>query len=202
MKIPFYFDYTCPWAYIGNGRVEAYFADLNVHIDYRPVYLKQLKEPMVGPAVESRQTYGPRKARYFEYNRDLIAAACGVPFGDPQQRIRADTALLLKAALVAREAGCFKTFHPLAFAARWLNGLDVANPEVVAGLLEASGVEPINGLKEAESQAFDQRLKEATDDAIAQGVFGVPSIVVDDHVLWGNDHFEVAYYLIRKHLSA
>ena len=26
MQIPFYFDYACPWAYLGSCRVEAYFA--------------------------------------------------------------------------------------------------------------------------------------------------------------------------------
>ena len=102
MRIPFYYDYTCPWAYIGSCRVEAYFADLDVSIDFRPVYLKQLKEPMLGPATESKQTYGPRKTRYYEHNRDYIAESCGARFGPADKRIRADTALALKAALVAQ----------------------------------------------------------------------------------------------------
>lgn len=198
MNIPFYYDYTCPWAYIGSSRVEAYFADLGVTVDYRPVYLKQLKEPMVGPAAESRQSYGPRKSRYYEHNRDYIAESCGVHFGEPDQRIRADTALLLKAALVARDAGCFKAFHPRAFAARWCNGLDVSQPQVVASLLGEAGADADRALEEALSPALDQRLSEATEVAIGAGVFGVPTLVVDGRILWGNDHFEVARYFIAR----
>ena len=39
MQIPFYYDYACPWAYLGSCRVEAYFRDLGVEIDFRPVIL-------------------------------------------------------------------------------------------------------------------------------------------------------------------
>ncbi len=37
MQIPFYFDYACPFAYLGSCRVESYFGDLGVEIDFRPV---------------------------------------------------------------------------------------------------------------------------------------------------------------------
>ena len=39
MQLPFYFDYACPWAYLGSCRVEAYFRDLGATIDFRPVNL-------------------------------------------------------------------------------------------------------------------------------------------------------------------
>ncbi len=198
MKVPFYFDYTCPWAYIGSCRVEAYFADLGVNIDFRPVYLKKLKEPMLGPPSENKQTYRPRKASYFKHNRDYIAQACGAPFGDEDKRIRADTALLLKAALVAQDAGRFEHFHPLAYQARWLNGLDVSEPEVVASLLNLAGIDSELGLHEAMSTKFDQRLNEVTDAAISAGVFGVPTLVVGKRIFWGNDHFEVARHFLSQ----
>ena len=198
MNVPFYFDYTCPWAYIGSCRVEAYFANLGVNIDFRPVYLKKLKEPMVGPKPQTQQTYGPRKKRYFEHNRDYIAQACGARFGDEDKRIRADTALLLKAALVAQDAGCFKNFHPLAYQARWLNGLDVSQPEVVADLFSKAGIDSQAAVEEAMSPALDRRLNEVTDAAISTGVFGVPTLVVGERIFWGNDHFEVARYFLSE----
>ncbi len=202
MPIPFYFDYTCPWAYIGSRRIEAYFSDLGVSIDYRPVYLKQLKEPMLGPATESSQTYGPRKARYYEHNRDYIAESCGAQFGDADKRIRADTALALKAALVAQDAGCFRPYHRGAYSARWRDGLDISQPQVIATLLEDAGIDAERGLAEALSPALDQRLKQATEAAIDEGVFGVPTLVIGGRIFWGNDHFEVAHYFLAKDLSA
>ena len=49
MEIPFYYDYACPWAYLGSCRVEAYFQDLGVTIDFRPVNLAALREPEAVP---------------------------------------------------------------------------------------------------------------------------------------------------------
>ena len=108
MKIPFFYDYTCPWAYIGSVRVEDYFAGPEVSIDFRPVYLKQMKEPMVGPEPTGERSYGPRKARYYAQLRSNWAACCGAEFGDPERLVRADTALLLKGALIARDERRFR----------------------------------------------------------------------------------------------
>ena len=44
MKIPFYFDYACPWAYLASCRAESYFRDLGVEIDFRPIRLADLTE--------------------------------------------------------------------------------------------------------------------------------------------------------------
>ena len=44
VKIPFYFDYACPWAYLASCRAESYFQDLGAEIDFRPVRLADLAE--------------------------------------------------------------------------------------------------------------------------------------------------------------
>ncbi len=198
MKIPFFYDYTCPWAYIGSVRVEDYFAGQEVSIDFLPVYLKQMKEPMVGPEPAGERSYGPRKARYYAQLRSNWAACCGAEFGDPERLVRADTALLLKGALIARDERRFREYHYPAYRARWVDGDDVSEPSVVHGLLERAGLDADACLERARSPALDQRLRAVTDDAMALGVFGIPTIVVADRVLWGNDQFEMAGYFIQQ----
>lgn len=198
MKIPFFYDYTCPWAYIGSARVEAYFASQSVKIDFRPVYLKQMKEPMVGPEPAGERTYGPRKARYYAELRSNWAECCGVEFGDPDTLVRADTALLLKAALVAQELGHFREYHYPAYRARWVDGDDVSQPSVVHRLLGNAGLNADACLEKAESAELEERLRAVTEEAMALGVFGVPTIVVADRVIWGNDQLEMARYFVER----
>ena len=198
MKIPFFYDYTCPWAYIGSVRVDDYFAGQEVSIDFLPVYLKQMKEPMVGPEPAGERSYGPRKARYYPQLRSNWAACCGAEFGDPERLVRADTALLLKGALIARDERRFREYHYPAYRARWVDGDDVSEPSVVYGLLERAGLDADACLERARSPELDQRLRAVTDDAMALGVFGIPTIVVADRVLWGNDQFEMAGYFIQQ----
>jgi len=198
MNIPFFYDYTCPWAYIGSARVEAYFADQGVSIEFRPVYLKQMKEPMVGPEPVGERHYGPRKASYYAQLRRNWAESCGVEFGDPEKLVRADTALLLKGALVAGDEQRFREYHYPAYRARWIDGDDVSEPSVVHGILQQAGLKADACLEKARSQELDQRLHAVTKDAMALGVFGVPTIVVADRVVWGNDQFEMASHFIEQ----
>lgn len=202
MKIPFFFDYTCPWAYIGSARVEAYFSDQGVEVDFRPVYLKQMKEPMVGPAPVGEQSYGPRKTSYYARLRSNWAECCGVELGDADKLIRSDTALLLKGALVARSEQRFREYHYPAYRARWVDGDDVSQASVVHRLLGQAGLDANACLKKAESAEYDQKLSAVTEEAMAQGVFGVPTIVVAGRVLWGNDQFEMARFFVEQTVPA
>ena len=202
MNIPFFYDYTCPWAYIGSARVEAYFADQGVSIDFRPVYLKQMKEPMVGPEPVGERRYGPRKARYYAQLRSNWAESCGCEFGDPERLVRADTALLLKGALVAQDEQRFREYHYPAYRARWVDEQDVSQPSVVRGLLQQAGLDADACIERASSPELDQRLRAVTDEAMSLGVFGIPTIVVADRVVWGNDQFEMAGYFVEQEKQA
>ena len=202
MRIPLFFDYTCPWAYIGSARAEAYFADQDVEIDFRPVYLKKMKEPMVGPEPVGEQSYGPRKARYYAQLRANWAECCGVEIGDADKLIRTDTALLLKGALVAQDEGRFREYHYPAYRARWVDGDDVSRAPVVHRLLKQASLDADACLEKAQSAEYDERLSAATEDAMALGVFGVPTIVVAGRVLWGNDQFEMARFFIEQAVAA
>ena len=202
MTIPLFFDYTCPWAYIGSARAEAYFADQGIAVDFKPVYLKQMKEPMIGPEPVGERSYGPRKASYYARLRSNWAESCGVAFGDADKLVRADTALLLKGALVAREQQRLREYHYPAYRARWVDGDDVSQPAVVHRLLEQAGLDGDQCLEKAQGGEFDQKLSAVTEEAMALGVFGVPTIVIDGRVLWGNDQFEMARHFIEQAVSA
>lgn len=47
-------------------------------------------------------------------------------------------------------------------------------------------IEP-NSLAAASTPAAKQRIHDNTDAAIASGIFGVPTILIDGELFWGND---------------
>lgn len=195
MKIPFYFDYACPWAYLGSCRVESYFRDLGVQIDFRPVRLADLTESQGKKGLPP----GERKRRW--YVSDLLAWAemVGAELApiDPD-RPRPDTRLLLQAALVARDRGVFRDFHYPAYQARWAEALPVDDPEVVRGLLRRAGLDADAALEEARSEALACRLDSDTRAAIERGVFGVPTLFVGERMFFGNDRFELVRHFVEK----
>jgi 2-hydroxychromene-2-carboxylate isomerase len=194
MKIPFYFDYACPWAYLASCRVESYFRDLGVGLEFRPVRLADLTE-IKG---EKGLPPGERKQRWYVSDlrawAEMVGAELSLKAGSP----RPDTRLLLQAALVARDRGVFREFHRPAYRARWAEALPVDDPEVVRSLLQGAGLEADEALEEARSDSVAERLDAETRAAIERGVFGVPTIFVGEQMFFGNDRFELARHFIEK----
>jgi 2-hydroxychromene-2-carboxylate isomerase len=195
MQLPFYFDYACPWAYMGSCRVEAYFADLGVEIDFRPVHLATLREPTAGQAPPA----GERKNRWYMGDLQAWSEMIGADVDtSPRDLITRPTRLALKAALVAKDAGRFREYHYPAYRARWAEARDVSERDVIRGLLAGAGLDADAALARAESPDLDARLDRDTRDAIDRGVFGVPTIFVGDRMFWGNDRFELARFFVEK----
>jgi 2-hydroxychromene-2-carboxylate isomerase len=194
MKLPFYFDYACPWAYLGSSRAEAYFAEVGAEIDFRPVYLTDLREPGGGQLPEM----GERKKR--NYRNDLLhwAEFCGAQLSPEAGKARPDTRLLLQCALVAQDERRFREFHYPAYRARWAEPRDVADESVLRGLLRGAGLDAEAALARAKSPEVAKRLDDETQRAIQRGVFGVPTVFVGDEMFWGNDRFELAKYYVMK----
>ncbi len=194
MKIPFYFDYACPWAYLASCRAESYFQDLGVEIDFRPVRLADLTETKG----EKGLPPGERKRRWYVSDllawAELVGAELSLEAGSP----RPDTRLLLRAALVAESGGVFRNFHYPAYRARWAEVQPVDDPAVVRALLQGAGLDADAALAEAQSDALVERLDGDTRAAIERGVFGVPTLFVGDRMFFGNDRFELARHFVEK----
>jgi 2-hydroxychromene-2-carboxylate isomerase len=196
VRIPFYFDYACPWAYLASSRAEAYFRGLGVELDFLPVSLRILHEP--APEGSGRAKLGPRKQANFAADLRHWAEMIGAEFAAQQPAQRPDSTLLLQAALVAKDAGRFREFHHPAYRARWAEGRDVSQPEVVQGLLERAGLDGAEALARARSPELAARLEAESRAAVERGVFGVPTLFVGGEMFWGNDRFELARYYIEK----
>lgn len=195
MLLPFYFDYACPWAYLGSCRAEAYFRDLGAEIDFKPVQLRRLREPAAGPAPE----LGPRKQRNaasdFRHWAELVGAEVAP---DARALYRADTALALRCALVAKETPRFRDLHHAIYRARWAEARDVGQESVLREILRGVGLDAAALLARAKAPELEAQLAQETDVAIARGVFGVPTVFVGDEMFWGNDRFELVRFYLQK----
>ena len=195
MQMPFYFDYACPWAYMGSCRVEAYFADLGALVDFRPIHLATARETTAGQAPAP----GERKSRWLAADIQAWSELTGADLDtSPRHLIQRSTRLALAAALVAKDAGRFREFHYPAYRARWAQARDLSEREVVRELLAGAGLDAEAALARAESPELGKRLDRETADAMARGVFGVPTVFVGDRMFWGNDRFELARFFLEK----
>ncbi|MEO6419082.1 MAG: DsbA family protein, partial [Polyangiaceae bacterium] len=69
----------------------------------------------------------------------------------------------------------------------WGGGGGVTDPEHVAAIATRAGLDGPAAVKEANEPAAKDRVRTETERAIELGIFGVPTVTVDDESFWGVD---------------
>ncbi len=180
MTITAYTDLRSPYTFVAKAEVYRWEEDFGVAVDWWP-YTTPLEEAF-GPA-EGRDERQLRKIRYSYMNVRRLGAAQGLTIRGTKRIFDPTPAHV--GLLQARDDGVFRAFHDLAFERVFRRELDPDDPaHIRAALAEAGGDVDAwsrrlrNGA--AELEAIDRR-------AEAQGVFGVPSFILDGELFWGAD---------------
>ena len=180
ITITAYTDLRSPYTFVAKAEVYRWEEDFGVAVDWWP-YTTPLEEAF-GPA-EGRDERQLRKIRYSYMNVRRLGAAQGLTIRGTKRIFDPTPAHV--GLLQARDDGVFRAFHDLAFERVFRRELDPDDPaRVRAALAETGGDVDAwsrrlrNGA--AELEAIDRR-------AEAQGVFGVPSFILDGELFWGGD---------------
>ena len=178
--ITFYFDFISPYAYLAFDELPRALAGLSYSVRYKPVFFGGLLQHtgQLGPAEL------PGKREWVYRQTQWLAHTKGIPFAMPAAH-PFNPLPLLRLAVATDPAGepnryvCETIFRHV-----WVGGADAADPVRIADLAAALHTARAPYL---EPQAAKDRLTQHTQEAIAAGVFGVPSYAVDDRVFWGLD---------------
>jgi predicted DsbA family dithiol-disulfide isomerase len=155
-------DYICPWCYLGQDRT-ALLRSLGVAVTARPFELH--------PGLPTAGL--PLNRRYSK-----IAAACeeaGLPFNPPTAVSNSRRALLTAEAVRLNAPDAFDDLDRRLFAAYFVDGLNLGDPDVLDDLVVASGAGPV--------ELDPKLLKASMDEAYDAGVSGTPAWWIDDRLM-------------------
>lgn len=184
-SVELYFDFISPFAYLAWQRVHRVVGDHGRELVLRPVLFAALLDHwgQLGPAEI------PPKREYIFKQVLRRAHALGVPLAPPP-RHPFNPLLSLRLAALSLEPGPRRALIDLLFRAAWAGGPGVDDPAVVATLLGDAGFDADALLAQATDAEHKRALIAATKDALARGVFGVPTMVVDGELFWGEDSLD------------
>lgn len=174
-KATWYFDFISPFAYLQLARLPELPNDL--HITTVPVVFGGLLKHwgQLGPAEvppKRRFVY-----RFFQWNADRL----GIPFAMPPRHPYNP----LPSLRLCVAAGAGIDHVRAVFEVIYGQGLQPDEPEGIEAMAKALDIsDPDAAISDPQVR---DALRENTDLAIAQGVFGVPTFVVDEQVFWGGD---------------
>ncbi len=187
--LDFWYEFASTYSYPAAARIERLAAAAGVAVIWRPFLL--------GP-IFARQGWSdspfnlyPAKGRYMWRDLERICAAENLPLRRPSAFPR-NGLLAARAALVAADEGWVAPFTRAVYHANFAEDRDIAAPEVIGAIVAALGHPAPAVLERATSPAIKERLKAATEEAMARGIFGAPSITVGDELFWGNDRLDQA----------
>jgi 2-hydroxychromene-2-carboxylate isomerase len=122
------------------------------------------------------------------------AAARGLPSlrWPPGWPDRSYSLLPLRAAMVAAAHGRLEPFSEGVYRLMFVEGRELSEPGPVLEAAAAAGLDPGAVRAGLDDTAVKGRLRDYTEDAIARGVTGVPTIAVGDALFWGDDRLESA----------
>jgi len=178
-----YFDFISPYSYLQCQRLDA----LPLAIRPRPVLFAGLLQHWghKGPVeMASKRTFTYRQVVW-------LAQRDGVPLRfPPTHPFNPIKPLRLAIAL----GGDLETIRAI-YRYIWARGNEAGTDEGFAGLCTALGV--ADGEARIAQPAVKEQLRRNGEDAIAAGVFGVPTLVVDRQLFWGYDATAMALDYLR-----
>jgi len=184
MTPEFLYDFNSPYAYLAAARIDEVIANARWQpIAFAFLLVAQQREPWSFPGKPERQP-GSEECERRARERGLPPMTW--PEGWPQQSYTIEP---LRVALVADEHGLLREYSMAAYARNFVTGTGLQGD---APLEVAEEVGLDRAAVEAGLPAAKERLRAATDAAIAAGVHGVPTVVVGDDKFWGDDQLEAA----------
>jgi 2-hydroxychromene-2-carboxylate isomerase len=184
----FYFDLGSPYAYLTAERISGLFTEAGLEQpEWQPILLGGLFKRF------GRDSWanGPgRDEGMAEVERR--ASAYGLPPLVWPEPWPGNTLFAMRTATFAKQTGRTVSFALAAFRQAFAAGRDLSDPDNVLLAAAACELHPKALLKAGETEVVKGALRETTDMAAELGVRGVPSLLVDGEVFWGDDKLEEA----------
>jgi 2-hydroxychromene-2-carboxylate isomerase len=181
-SVDLYFDFVSPYSYLAMTQVQEFGIGSNVHWVLRPVVYGALLDAngLVGPAEVAS------KRRYTFQDVSRAAILLGVPLiGPPAHPFRSLEALRTVCLFQDSSAG-LRLCVALSRAC-WGEGRDVSSVEVIADVVATVGLPAEDLQRRIAAPEVKGALRTHTEQALAAGVFGVPTFGARGQLFWGHD---------------
>ena len=201
-KLEFFYDCGSPWTYLAFHEIEPLAADARAELVYRPILVGGVFNAVNGSVYEQRKHPVPAKLRYHAKDLQDWARLSGLRIAWPSV-FPLNSVKVMRGALAAQEQGLLVPFSRAAFEAYWGEDRDLSQDAEIAEVARRVGLDPAVLLARIATPEIKERLRANTDELIARGGFGSPTMFVDgDDMYLGNDRLPLVRAALEPQNSA
>jgi 2-hydroxychromene-2-carboxylate isomerase len=185
--IEFFFDCSSPWTWLAFHNIQPMAKELGVEIRWRPVLVGGIFNAVNPSVYEFRERGVPVKQAYLKKDLQDWARLAGLEIHFPPTVFPVNSVKAMRGCLLLEPEGRLVPFAQAVFEAYWSHDRDISQEAVLADLCSSMDVEPGRFFEGIATPAIKERLKANTDEVIARGGFGSPTIFVGGDMYFGND---------------
>ena len=186
-QLEFHFDFGSPNAYLSHHALKDVIARTGATLDYKPVLLGGIfkatnnQPPMMAYAnIKGKMAYEQLEFRRFVKKHGLTKLVFNSHFP-------VNTLILMRAAMVAQRDGYLESYIEAGLKAMWEDDKNMADPDTFATVMSEAGFDGPALLAATQDDAVKSALVAATSEAVARGVFGIPTFFVGDEMFFGKE---------------
>ena len=198
--IEFFFDCSSPWTYLAFHNILPLAKELGEDISWRPILVGGVFNTVNPSIYEQREKPVPLKARYMLKDLGDWARSAGLAIKMPPTVFPVNSVKAMRGCIwLDKEPGRdMVPFARAVFEAYWGEDKDISQDAVLTGICKTVGIDSQEFFTGISAQAVKDQLRANTEEVVARGGFGTPTIFVDKtDMYFGNDRLP----LIREALQ-
>lgn len=183
-QVKYFFAFQSPFAALADTRID----DLVTQAGGELVPVPIVPPPMPPPAGLAA-TIQEFKTSYLWEDAARWAKKMGLPWKPPALG-PVDTTDAAAGFYFARDKGKERAYRSAIFKARWSEGRDIGNREVLADCAQAAGLSRTEFTEALRAGRYHEEVPKALQLCMQERIFGVPTFVVNGKRFWGNDRLD------------
>jgi 2-hydroxychromene-2-carboxylate isomerase len=194
--IEFFFDCSSPWTYLAFHNIQPLAEQFGADIAWRPILVGGIFNTVNPSVYAARETPVPAKANYMKKDLADWARSAGLAIRMPPSVFPVNSVKAMRGCVFLGEA--MVPFARAVFEAYWGDDQDISRDDVLGKICLGVGIDPAKFFAGIGDPAIKDQLKANTDEVIARGGFGSPTIFINrTDMYFGNDRLP----LIREALQ-
>ena len=197
--IEFFFDCSSPWTYLGFHNIQPLAAELKVPIRWRPILVGGVFNSVNPSVYASREKPVPAKRDYMLKDLKDWARSSQLKIVMPPTVFPVNSVKAMRGCLWLEPQGQLVPFATAVFEAYWGRDQDISQDEVLADICRRYGIDAQAFFAGIAQDAIKAQLKANTDELMARGGFGSPTIFINgDDMYFGNDRLPLVREALQR----
>ena len=185
-SIDFYFDFISPYSYLAHKKIKILKEKKNIIFNYKPILIGGLHnlQGITAPA------FIKPKLKHMISDCDLIAKKDKSNFFW-NSKFPINSLNIMRGYIFINDE-IKNLYLNKMFDAYWKEDLDTSNEKILKTLLEKCKINSNEFFDNIKDPKIKDKLKDNTQEAHDNEIFGAPSFVVNNKIFWGQDRLEFA----------